>query len=65
MIDEKKLIERFEHTPALSKIVHNLSFAYATFQLCHSLILFQIQQVYFVLILLHLLQNYAIFETPQ
>lgn len=25
MIDEKKLIERFEHTPALSKIVHNLA----------------------------------------
>ncbi|MDY2725812.1 MAG: DUF551 domain-containing protein [Anaerostipes faecalis] len=24
MIDEKKLIERFEHTPALSKIAHNL-----------------------------------------
>ena len=24
MIDEKKLIERFEHTPALSKIVHSI-----------------------------------------
>lgn len=24
MIDEKKLIERFEHTPALRKIAHNL-----------------------------------------